>query len=237
MDDVIESQEISTDSSEQSLKDKTAAFLTKVKEQMDAYPDIFRENLFRIYDQINALHPGTVFFLDRSARPVAWMVEGLHQGLLESGKLAPEQKLPEFQYISIPKSSKGEITPEAISEAQSQLQFDRGRPILIVDDFSESRKGMRLVDRASEIMQNVFQLNPTNIHSAVYFDGYRRPAEFYNAHGLKDELYGIQDATTSSIISKPATSPLALYDLKQQYQKMFTSFGQSASAIYTGSNK
>lgn len=212
---------LSPQETETRLKQEVSTFIDAVKIQMKESESVYSENVFRIFDEINSQGAETVFFLDRSARPVAWMMEGLYKGL--------QKPAPDFKFISIVNISEGRPTPQAIDEAKKNITFRKDKPVLIVDDFSESVVGKRLIDSAAQIVTEVFDLRPEDVNKTIFLKGTRRPAKFYNAHGFKDEIYGIKKATVNSIVSVPANSPSFLNDLRNEYVNLFINFGKQVA--------
>lgn len=212
---------LSPQETETRLKGEVATFIGEVGKQMHESENVYSENILRIFDEINSQDVQTVFFLDRSARPVAWMMEGLYSGL--------QKPSPDFKFISIVNTRDGRPTPQAIDEAKKKIAFKKDRPVLIVDDFSESVMGKRLIDSAALVVTEVFDLKPKNVNKSIFLQGSRRPAKFYNAYGFKDEIYGVKKATVNSIVSVPANSPSFLSDLTNEYKNLFIDFGKQVA--------
>ncbi len=184
--------------------------LLEVAANLNVNIDRHQEAMNLLLDHVLNDRPAVIFFLDRSARPVVWMLKAFCDELKKQNLLQTDFSLPQIRFMTTDRAPHKQPTAEAIKKAQIGYRFIPPGNILVVDEISGG-KGFydrkRVVDLAGEILEEIFPKNKIILH--VYLDlsikGGNTPLWFRGDETLKNVLYGIQDASSDSVISKAGT--------------------------------
>ncbi len=193
-----------------------SVFFESVSKQKEQY----QEQLLRLYEKIISHNPDTLYFLDRSARPVYWMLKSLSDSL--------GRKLPQVKFMSLERD--GELNPRDIEHFLRSTNVSKSESIVVIDEFESQGFNREKVDELARHF---------NLNNVVYIPfmnkkiGHRSPA-FYNAtDGVKEYLYGILDSTKDSLVSQASTiSRPERIKHRQAYRSIFTDIGKQAAIQY-----
>ena len=126
----------------------------------------------------------SVFFLDKSARPVAWMYRQVWKGLVGKGLIPKDEPMPALRFINIGRDQEDNVfDPDstAMIEAKKKYKISPSGTIMIVDEFKEH--GTTLA-RAEKIVSQLFPKRDIATHVA-----FRNVPPWQNS----GELIGIEE--------------------------------------------
>jgi len=212
-------------------RNEVTSFIDDVEQELNGASDVYEKQLVGLFEKIREIKPSTIFFIDRSARPVAWMLKEMWDFLKKSDAIHDGAQLPDIRFISL--DIEHPPTKEASSEAQKRYSFDKSRPVLVVDEFSESFNGRRGVDFAKKILKQ--QLGADRVKTHVFMDRMEVggiPMFYRIPDSVKEQVYGIQDTNNDSMISKRASRNSEISDEVKRYRSLFKDFGEKAAKEY-----
>lgn len=129
--------------------------------------------------------PNTIFFLDKSARPVAYLFKKLFK------HYCPNQEIPQIRYINIGKSGGTSTSfnsdPQIIADTYGKY-INREGSILVVDEVSKTGKTL---DTAKDFLSRAFPDASVSGMTAYTMD-----PEWYRDQS-KEELLGVEDVPLS----------------------------------------
>lgn len=113
-----------------------------------------QQSLIRLINISRNEHHSCIFFLDKSARPLAWIFRQTWKGLAEKGLIPKEEPMPAIRFINIGREQDEkmfESDSTAMELAKRKYKVPDGR-ILIVDEYSETGKSL---DKAEKVIHKL----------------------------------------------------------------------------------
>lgn len=223
-DDLESPKTIQYSEEEKSTRRSLNVFIDEVEHELNNAEKVYSKCLLNLFEKIKTEKPKTIFFLDRSARPVYWMLSGMIEELQHSDS---QLRMPEVRFISFYRDH--EYGDSAIDESNEKYEFDRESPVMVVDESSESFVGERNVDYASNLIEQ--KIGAKNVIKHVFMERIvvgRIPRFCSGSDTEKQLLYGIEDSDEESMISNPSTSH-RWPDERKRYRAIFKNFGKQSA--------
>lgn len=189
-------------------------------ESISEQKELYKEHLLRLYEKIVFHAPDTLYFLDRSARPVYWMLKSLADSL--------GRKLPDVKFMSLKRS--GSLDENAIETIIQSGNVQSTESICVIDEYESMGFNKRKVDelatrlKLKKVEYIPFMNSKLDQRSPVFYD---------IPPGLKEYLYGILDSTKESFVSQKSTiSRSERTKHRQQYRAIFSDIGRETAVQY-----